>query len=369
MKNNLVAVLDFGSSKICVLVGKKGANNGFNILASETIEYAGYMQSKFLLEGRLKEEIESIIEIVQLKLNEKIDRLFVGVPAEFASNELEEVEVDFKIPTRLKQKQLDELLSKVEGLEKPNKTLISKAPVEFIINNEKSVLSPVGETISSLKCLVSEVFVSDYFISIVGDILTELGIDDYQFISAEQVMGVTLLDNDERETGAILIDIGYISTSIFVAKGEGITKLKSFSMGGGHITSDLAEVLDLEYEVAEELKRKLILTLKPNAIDTYEVGKDKKLAISSRTANEIAYARIDLIAETIEKNLKKIGETDLNKPIYLTGGGLSYMKGIKYYLRNKLKRGIKLVAPAPLQLHKYELSSVVSVLNIACDFV
>jgi len=368
MKNNLVAVLDFGSSKINVLVGNKGVNHGFNIKASETIDYAGFMQGKFLLERSLKDEIGLAIKNVQEKLNTQINQLFIGVPAEFCYNALEEVEIPFRISTKLKQKQLDQLLSKIEGLEIQNKTLISKAPIEFEIDNGKKVVSPIGEMLTNLKIIVSEIFVSDYFISLISTILNELGIEDFRFIGAEQVMGSYLLDLDERKNGAILIDVGYITTSIMVAKGDGITSLKSFSMGGGHITSDLAEVLELPYETAEELKRKLILTLRPNPIDVYELSNGKEIAVSIQTVNEIAFARIDLIVEGIEKCLKKIGETSVNKPIYLTGGGLSYLKGIKHYLRNKLKREIKLIAPAPLQLHKFELSSAVAVLSTACDF-
>lgn len=368
MKNNLTAVLDFGSSKINVLVGKKSANNAFNIFASESLDYAGFMQGKFLLERTLKEEIELVINNAQSKLNDKIDRLFIGVPAEFCYNALEEVEVEFKIPTRLKQKQLDILINKVDGLEVQNKTLISKAPVEFTINHERKVVSPIGELITNLKCLVSEVFASDYFILLIEDILNELQVKEYQFISAEQVMGSCLLDLEDRELGAIIVDVGYISTSVSIAKGDGLTSLKSFSMGGGHITSDLAEVLNLQYDIAEELKRKLILTLRPNPIDTYDLVSSKEVSVSVQTANEIAFARIDLILENIEKCLKKLGETDSNKPIYLTGGGISYLKGIRYYSKNKLKRDIRLIAPAPLQLHKFELSSSVAVLNAACDF-
>ena len=279
-----------------------------------------------------------------------------------------EVEVEFKIPTRLKQKQLDILINKVDGLEVQNKTLISKAPVEFTINHERKVVSPIGELITNLKCLVSEVFASDYFILLIEDILNELQIKEYQFISAEQVMGSCLLDLEDRESGAIIVDVGYISTSVSIAKGDGLTSLKSFSMGGGHITSDLAEVLNLQYDIAEELKRKLILTLRPNPIDTYDLVSSKEVSVSVQTANEIAFARIDLILENIEKCLKKLGKTDSNKPIYLTGGGISYLKGIRHYSKNKLKRDIKLIAPAPLQLHKFELSSSVAVLNAACDF-
>ena len=85
--------------------------------------------------------------------------------------------------------------------------------------------------------------------------------------------------------------------------------------------------------------------------------------ISAKDANNIALARLDLIAENIVKCIE-IFNTKPNdySPVYLTGGGISYLKGIKYFLRGALNREIIILEPC-LQYKAPDLSSVISLLN------
>ena len=52
-------------------------------------------------------------------------------------------------------------------------------------------------------------------------------------------------------------------------------------------------------------------------------------------------------------------------PIYLTGGGISYIKGAKDYMQEVLNRKIIVVSPWPPQLDSPELSSIIGLLDTA----
>jgi len=54
-------------------------------------------------------------------------------------------------------------------------------------------------------------------------------------------------------------------------------------------------------------------------------------------------------------------------PIYLTGGGLNYIEGITDYLRHEYDRPIELIAPSALLYKKPDLSSSISLLNMAIN--
>jgi len=58
MAKNTVSVLDFGSSKLTLLVGNRTVNNNFNIISSSDIEYAGFMNGEFLEEENLQKTEE-----------------------------------------------------------------------------------------------------------------------------------------------------------------------------------------------------------------------------------------------------------------------------------------------------------------------
>ena len=70
-----------------------------------------------------------------------------------------------------------------------------------------------------------------------------------------------LLSDTKRENPSIIVDCGYLSTSVSITKGNGLLSLNSFSVGGAQVTSDLSECLKISYNEAEELKKQIILCI------------------------------------------------------------------------------------------------------------
>ena len=91
------------------------------------------------------------------------------------------------------------------------------------------------------------------------------------------------------------------------------------------------------------------------------------LSIPAQTANNITIAKIETIAKTIKKCLNNSTENISDAPIYLTGGGLCYIKGAKEILASKLGKNVAILAPAIPQLAKPHYSSVLSLLNYALE--
>ena len=128
---------------------------------------------------------------------------------------------------------------------------------------------------------------------------------------------------------------------------------------------DLAECLNITYQEAEQLKRKIVLSLNPSVNDCYETncaGVAKKLPI--KMTNEIVMARLDMIASCLKKCITLYSqEVDDLLPIYLTGGGVSFIKGAKDYLSKCIGRNIELIAPPLPELNKPSYSSILGLLS------
>ena len=366
---NYVSVLDFGSSKITVVSGTKNVNNNFNIFATGVCDYAGFMNGEFIEPNLLRDCIATAINNAQMNLNHKITKLYVGIPAEFCVNEIQDVSVSFKSKTLLKKNIISNLFNKNEFNNlSGTHSIINKSPIYYLLDGDNKVLDPIGSYANSMVIKTSYIYIENKIMALLSSILSSLGVKEYVYISSTLAQATYLLNSSVRYAGAYLVDVGYISSSVCSVMGDGLIDLKSFSLGGAHITSDLSELLNLPFLQAEQLKRKLILTLKPTAMDFYEVLLDNKIAkISVKTANEIALARIDMITDTLEKIIKTFSLKANNNIIYLTGGGVALMRGIKHHLCKTLGKKVKIVVPEPMQLAKPEMSSVVSLLSTAID--
>ncbi|MBE5738185.1 MAG: hypothetical protein E7354_00405 [Clostridiales bacterium] len=367
MYKDMVSVMDFGSSKVTVLVGQREVNKSIRLLASAESEYEGYSGGEFIGVSSLKTAMSQSIDDVERQLGCDIRDIFVGVPAEFCFAYDKLLTKTFSKKTKITPKLVDSLfLDDDESNPYLTHTVINKSSLFYIVNDENKTNQPLGMYANKLQTRAGYILVENKFKLIVGGILEGLDIKNYDFISNTLSESVHLLPEQKRNEGAIIVDCGYISTSVAQALGDGLKELKSFSMGGGFITSDLSKAFEIPFDEAEELKHQAIVTLSPLGVEYYQTASGRKFSI--KAVNEIILNRVDKILVMVGKCIDTFAmELPKYIPIYLTGGGLNYIEGIKDYFRRVLDRPVEFVTPKLLLYAKPDLSSSISLLDMALN--
>lgn len=368
MGHGETAVLDIGSSKISVMIAEKGINNTFNIKSSAEENYDGFSGGEFFSEDSLKNAIINAVKKAGENLRYNIKKVYVGVPSEFSYCITKEVNATFPKRKKLKDSDVFEIFESSQNFDE-NSYVINRSPIYFILDDNRKVLNPVGEVTSKLNVLISYIITDKKFINLITNILNEARIYEIDFISSSLAEALYLTEPEVRDSGLILIDSGYITTSVSLVKGDGLLCMKAFSMGGGHITGDLCQVLNLSFSQAENLKRKVVLSLNATDNDFYEANVNGSLQpISAKFVNEIILARLEMFSNIFNKILNSTEFNLQNKPfipILITGGGLNYLKGAKDYLSKQMGRNLEFIAPSVPQLNRPHYSSLLSLLDIA----
>ena len=368
MQKKIISVLDFGSSKISVYAGHKIVNDNIKILASGEAEYEGFINGEFLEPNAISSSIMDAISQTEEQLHKKIDTLFIGVPAEFCFVTTKKETKYFEKPTKVTNKILDEIFLRLKDDEfQETHTIINKAPLYFELDDGYKTLEVLGTYTNRLDTYMSVVMVENQFVHLISSILRNIGIMNFDFVCNTMAESTYLIEEAERINGAVLVDVGYITTSVAYVLGDGVKDLKSFSLGGGYITEDLARILELDYNVAECFKRNAIITLKPNnREEKYKVTYENEEYLESIiSVNEIIKNKIDKICHMVRKCLDTFEDLPQNYLIYFTGGGLNYIDGVKDYLSKDFNEQVKLIAPKAMLYNKPDLSSVISLLNTA----
>lgn len=363
---NITAVIDIGSYSIVTLIGERGVNGSFKILGKGEVSYDGFGNGKFYSPDDVKNVIAMSIANAEQTSGQKIVELFVGVPGEFCNNYTKDVSVDFGKSKKVKSADLSKLLA--QGVIKsPVYSVINNSIVFCTLDESKRVMNPVGKVCSKLSARVSYVLAENNFLDFISNIMLEIGVKHVMFVSSNLAEANYLLDPEIRDRYAILVDCGYLTTNVMLCQGDGLLFLNSFSLGGGHITGDLCEVLKINFTQAESLKRKIILNWQAEENDTYEVlGNEFISTYSAKVSNEIAESRIEILANYIQKCLERCEyEFPDYLPVYLTGGGLSYIKGIKDFLGRKLGRRVEIMSPNLAQSTRPDYSSELALLAMA----
>jgi cell division protein FtsA len=368
VKKNKAAVLDFGSSKLTAIIGERGVNNTFVIRGSGEAEYAGFSNGEFFESDKLFDAVKLAIENAEINSDSKITEIYVGVPSDFSLSICKNATQTYMKRIKITKQDVNRLFDIADEFGKvPTHKVISRSPIYFVLDDNRKVLEPENEYTSKLSASLCFILAERKFTDLVDNIFDRLNIKIKEYLSEPLSEALYLLDEDVRNKYAVLIDCGHITTSVSIVKGDGLLLLNEFSVGGGHITGDLMKCLKISYTAADSLKRKIVLSIEPKQDDYYEI-KDKNgvVPIEAKTSNEIVSARIESIGQTILKCLKNSGyEIPDSTPYFLTGGGLSYIKGAKDLLGKILGKNIELVMPSMPQLEKPHYSSVLGLLNLA----
>ena len=360
------AVLDFGSEKINALIGERGVNGTIRVKGMGVCNYAGFLDGEFLAPEMLGESIRAALSEASVSAGTRITRVYVGVPGEFSSVVCKEVSTTLNRKRKVKDADVFNLMSAGDNFDEKYE-VINIQPVYYTLDNNLRVLSPLGAVSAKLGGVLSYIMAEKTFTDEVRKILTAMGIPSVEFVSSVLAESLILFNEDKRDGTAVLVDVGYLTTSVAIVKGDGLLSLRSFSQGGGHITGDLATVLQIPFSDAELLKRKVILSIEPSEEDIYEInGKNGIKTFSAQLVNEIVSYRISVIARTISKCLSTCEyEYPSYIPYSLTGGGIAFMRGAKDAIANTVGREVEVVVPPYPQINKPNLSSAWGLLDMA----
>lgn len=368
MAKKNIAVMDFGSSHITVLVGDRGINGNFDVRGYAQVGYAGYLNGEILEPQNLSEALCSAIKTAQNNARVKISRLYVGVPGQFCVNEVKSVSKDYGKPKKIGAHEVDELFLMADDFgSSPTHTVINRSPVCFDLDSGERVIEPKGCTTTMLGATLAFVLAERSFVGAVLQAVEIMHLGYVEFLSETLAECMFLLAPEERDNGAILVDCGYLSTDVSVVVGDGMVCLRSFALGGGHIVADLCEMLSLPFAVAQEIKDRAILAGRPSELDelTVDVG-GKKYTVKSLAVYEIVERKVRQIAKMISKSLDTCTYERPDKiRINLTGGGIAYIKGIKEKLFEIFGQAVTVREPQIPLMNEPKNGAILGLLDMA----
>ena len=367
-KSKYVLAVDIGSSKIRAMLAADGINNTFNVKCEKQVDYDGFYQGEFLKQEKLSYIFDQIFQELNITL-EKVDKIFIGVPAEFSSVRTTDVTIHFGDRKKVKKQDIDSLYYMAsEKAKNADVEVISASPIEFTLDEGRFTSEPIGEFASSVSAKMSIIYADRKFIDLFNSIISGFDFASVEYLSEALSQALFIIPKEKREDLSLIVDVGDLTTSIAFAKGDGLVGLTSFARGGGFITNDLAEAFELSMNEAGKLKREVVLSLKGGANDFYEVnldsGKSKKIPM--QTANEVASYRIEELSQVIVKCVQMWrNENTIYLPVYLTGAGISKLKGGRDYLAKCLGRNVTYGVPPLPGKDKPEFASIYSLINQA----
>lgn len=370
MIKNCVTVLDVGSSGITVLVGQRGVNDTITERFATKNEYSGFAEGKFFDIAELESAVASAIKSVCAALKTTVNEITVCVPGAFVRLENRKYKIVFGKKKKITEDDKDDLfdagqdLVGTEGYE-----VINRSEIYFALDDNKKVFDPVGRASSMLGGYINYTLCEKYFIDTFRNALKKAGVTTVNFVFDALAESLYLFDSRRRETPSLIIDSGYITTTASIVLGGGVVAKHSEDFGGGLIAYRIVKTFGIAPDVADGLQRIINLSLARQSGQTYKIetknGYEEYLA---EEINSAATEEIDLYLDNLEAFIaENIHKVNGGFGVYLTGGGLSYVRGIKEYISARLGLPVEIVKPKLPSYGKTEETSYYAALDYALN--
>ncbi len=206
-------------------------------------------------------------------------------------------------------------------------------PQQYVVDDQDGIRDPLGMAGVRLEAKVHIVTTAVASAQNVIKCANRCNLQVADIVLESLASSQAVLEDDEKELGVALIDIGGGTCDVMVYADGAIVHTSVLPLGGGHITNDIATVLRTPLDSAEKIKRKYGCAWRGHVDDSEmmevpSVGGRGPRVIQRMSLVEVIEPRVEEIFEHVKKELMRTGYFDgLAAGIVLTGGATA-MDGV-----------------------------------------
>lgn len=204
----------------------------------------------------------------------------------------------------------------------PNEYVILQAiPYDFKVDDITEIEDPEGMSGSRLEVSIHIILAQKSAIENIKKMLKIAGINIENIVLSSFASAIATLNEDEKEQGVGLIDIGATTSDLIIFKDNAIRWTEFLGVGSHHITNDLAMALHTPIIESENIKLNISKWSDEDIIEVPLIGdENNSQAVNIVTIKEIMYARINETLMILNKLVEQSGMKDKLTGIVLTGG-------------------------------------------------
>ena len=234
----------------------------------------------------------------------------------------------------------------VSGRIPANREVLQVIPLEYALDGQGGIKNPLGMSGARLEvraCVVSALAPN---VENLKKATSAADVEALKLIPTPVAAAKAILNERQKENGVAVIDLGATTTSIAIYEEGDLQYVGVIPVGSNNITNDLAIVLAIDPELAEEIKTRYVTgnfdSEKSLAI---KVGKHGERTFERKEVEEVVKARLEEIFSEIRKKLKSAHyDQRLPEGIILTGGGAK-MRDIELFAKKCLDASVKIGVP------------------------
>ncbi|MGB0408704.1 MAG: cell division protein FtsA [Opitutales bacterium] len=374
--SRVVGAVEIGTSKVAVLLGELVDNEGLNIIGHSVCSSKGVKKGQIDDLNAASDCVHAAIMKAEKNAHTRIDEVYLAQTGSHLVGNFNVGTANVSSPDGVVCR-IDVDQAKEDAKRRklpPTRTYIHHIQNPFALDGQP-IDNPLSREARQLQVGYWSVHGDSEVVSDSLRVIRGIDLDVSDMIISSIASGAVLLEESEKESGALVIDIGGGTTDYVLYRKGYIVKTGVIPVGGDHITNDLSIGLRVGRKSAEEFKVKNGRAYYDGADRDEKVWLFGDLTIGDReyplaAITKIIEARVSEIFTIIREQLQ---EAELYEPADIAcgvvlSGGTARLAGIDESARRNLSLEAR-VAEGPqgvaAELRKPEFSTTLGLLHYA----
>ncbi len=351
-KDQLVAAIDIGTTKIVAIVGRSDGNGGIEILGLSNTPSTGVKRGVVLNIEETVKAIRTTVDDLEERTGLVLTDVFVGIAGRhikskmargYITRDSHDTEIDINDIRRLTADMYKLPIDVGEEI-------IHVIPQTYIVDNESGISNPVGICGKRLEA---------NFHIVIGQIssarntercINKADMNLMSLVLEPLASSEAVLTDEEKEAGVVLVDIGGGTTDVAIYYDNVIRHTAVIPFGGNMVTADIREGCSILQKQAEDLKVKFGYAIGDIAPENKVVsipgiaGREPK-EISFKNLAYIIQSRMEEILDAVNFEIQNSGFAEkLTAGVVVTGGG-AMLKNLPQLVKYKTAMDVRIGHP------------------------
>lgn len=234
-----------------------------------------------------------------------------------------------------------------------DREVLHAVPTGFIVDGHDGVANPVGMRGGRLEASVHIITGAASPVQNLIKSCSRAGVHVTDIICEPLVSAHCTLTGKEKESGAVLADIGGGTTGVAFFRSGVLRHAGVIAIGGNHLTNDIAVGLKISLPEAERIKRESGAAMPGITSQREEIkflqsdGREK--IMTGKIISEILQPRCEELLELIYKEIESSSGNGIAVRSVVLTGGTSLLKGFRRMAESRLRVPVRIGLPGNIR--------------------
>ncbi|HEX7001505.1 MAG TPA: cell division protein FtsA [Trueperaceae bacterium] len=346
----IIVGLDIGTTKICTVIGEVAKDGVLDIIGEGTVPSDGLRKGVVVNLERTIVAVRQSVADAQRMAGVDVKSAWVGVAGSHLKALTSHGMAAIRRGQEVTRSDIERTIENARAVPlEQNMEVLHVIPQEYVVDGNDGIKDPEGMSGVRLEVDVHIVAGAQGPLQNLRRCAVDAGVAVDGLVVQSLASGLAVLNPGEQELTTVLIDIGGGTTDIGVFRRGTLAHSAVIPVGGDHITQDISQLLRIQSDEAERVKRRYGVALPELAdrdVELEVANPNYTASISTFELAQVIKPRVVEILDLVKRNIEqKMGALELLAGNVVITGGASLMPGIDQVANERFRLPVRIGKP------------------------